>query len=597
MLLAQDYILNYFLEMSSFIGMLFIIYHTRKIFKHKKYYRDYVLTFIVFLFFALTFLLYAFSQKHYLLVVVNLSTQIICIFSLFKSYFYKNHPLADKYTRLHGVTAENILENLPGHIFWKNKDGVCLGCNKNQYTDNGCVDKSSYIGKTDYDLYPKAQADHMTLVDREVIRTGNEQIAEEYGDSVFRKNTLYLSHKVPLKNKDGEILGILGVALDITHARQEEIDRKEFLENIIAMMPGHVFWADKNGVYLGCNDLQAKDIGLLSRKDIVGKRNKDLPWHTLITPEALDKLNREVMDNGVSQITEGSVRFADGTEKYFLSNKVPLRNEQGAVIGLLGIALDVTHLKKVEAELQIAKEKAEAADKLKTQFILNIQHDIRTPFNGIWGCSSILLENETDPEKRKFLQGITNSAKELLDYCNSILDLVQVEKNSASIIEKRFNLFDLVSRAIIMEKPIADTKNLTLQVIYQDGVPREFYGDDFRIYRILINLLSNACKFTKQGSVVVEVSLAKKENARKAIMNIIVKDTGEGISDDIQKVIFEKFTRGTLSNRGLYKGTGLGLYIVKHFIEELEGDLDLQSTIGQGSVFTCTIPLKLPLSN
>ena len=172
----QDLALNYLFEISSFIGLFLVICYVKKMLKHKKYYSDYIYAFFVFVLIALTFLAYGLSRKYYPLVITNLFTQITCVFALIKSYFYKKYPPVDKYTGLLGITAEDILDNLPGHIFWKNKDGVCLGCNKNQYIDIGGTNKFAYVGKTDYDFLSKTQANHVVQIDREVIRTGEEKM-------------------------------------------------------------------------------------------------------------------------------------------------------------------------------------------------------------------------------------------------------------------------------------------------------------------------------------------------------------------------------------------------------------------------------------
>lgn len=593
--MEQEYVLlNYFFAFAALVIFFTVSYFWKKLLNNKKISDDIFIIIIAYLTILLPICIYSWQKQ--LLLLFSEIVLLGIIPNIFLGLFYYNRrgKSKDLYTNFVGITAEDIIENLPGHVYWKNSNGVCLGCNRNQYIDLGLANKKNYIGKTDYELFTKKQADELTLVDKEILNTGKEVIVEEASKVANGAEALYLSYKVPMKNKTGEIVGILGFSSDITNAKKHEIEQKEFLENIISLVPGHVYWLDRNCVYMGCNDAQAKSAGLSSRHEIVGKKNKDLPWnyHTQI-PEILDKVNMEVMETGTPQIIEEPATMLDGTKGTFLSNKVPLRNKLGEIIGLLGISIDITNLKS----LQTAKEKAETADYLKTQFILNIQHDIRTPFNGIRGCSAFLLEKETDPKKIKFLQAIANSAKELLEYCNYILDLSQIENNTSPVSEKRFNLYDLITKAVAIEKPVAEIKQLNLDIIYPENMQREFYGDDFRIYRIIINLLSNACKFTAQGSVSIEVKEAKKENDRNVFIKIIVKDTGEGIPQDMQKIIFEKFARGTLSNKGVHKGTGLGLYIVRHFIEELGGDLDLQSIVGQGTIFTCTVPFKLPLIN
>jgi signal transduction histidine kinase len=308
----------------------------------------------------------------------------------------------------------------------------------------------------------------------------------------------------------------------------------------------------------------------------------------------LDKVNQEVMETGVSQVIEEPAAMLDGTQGIFLSNKVPLRNKMGEIIGLLGISMDITNLKS----LQIAKEKAELASKQKSDFIHNMEHDIRTPFNGVYALARILAEQETDPTKKDRLEKISKSGKELLDYCNAVLDFSNIEAGGANIRHKRFDLKELLSNIITMEGATVAHKNLKLTLNYSDNIPHILIGDDIRIQRIMLNLMSNAIKFTEIGGVKIIVSLAKeKPEQREVVLKIVVEDTGIGISDDKKDIIFEKFTRLSPSNKGKYKGMGLGLYVVKQFMNDLNADIDLISAEGKGTAFICTIPFKLPLEN
>ncbi|MFO1258080.1 MAG: ATP-binding protein [Gammaproteobacteria bacterium] len=374
---------------------------------------------------------------------------------------------------------------------------------------------------------------------------------------------------------------------------------QSYLENIIALMPGHVYWLDINGAYLGCNDQQAKVAGLSSRKQIVGKRNKDLPWncYTGAKPEAIDATNLEIIRSGIPQTVEEPGILQDGSKAIFLSSKAPLRDESGEIIGLLGISIDITKQKEIERKLIEAKEEAEAANRTKTEFIRNMEHDIRTPFNGIFGIANYLAERETDLKKKEFLSDIANCAKELLDYCNDVLDFSKIEQHSLPLLCKSFSIPKLIDSVITMETPPAMVKHLNLSASIAPDVPSVIKGDRYRLQRILINLLSNAIKFTNDGNVKLSVRLAKVISEREIILRFIVEDTGIGIPEEKQDVIYDSFTRITPSNQGAYKGKGLGLRIVKQFVEEMQGDIDVKSKPLAGSTFYCTFPFRLPLLN
>ncbi len=212
--------------------------------------------------------------------------------------------------------------------------------------------------------------------------------------------------------------------------------------------------------------------------------------------------------------------------------------------------------------------------------------------------AQLLSRRETDPEKKEMLLDIAMCAKELLDYCNSILDFSRIENGHLPVLVKSFNLLDLVERIIRIEKAPAVAKNLELSLQYDNQLPVVIQSDGYRIERMMINLISNAIKFTQQGYVKFAVKLIRLDSTRRgAIIQFSVEDSGIGVPSDKKELIYERFTKVAPSNQGIYKGQGLGLRIVKQFIEELDGDIHLETKIGEGSTFTVLLPVKLPLSD
>ena len=288
------------------------------------------------------------------------------------------------------------------------------------------------------------------------------------------------------------------------------------------------------------------------------------------------------------------IKRPDGHYYYIRTEKKPLYKD-GKMIGVSAVAFDITDQKILEEELNEQKTIAEQANLIKTEFIRNMEHDIRTPFNGVWGMANFLWEQETDPLKKEYLGDITQSAKELLDYCNGILDFSKVASGLFPITEKKFNLLNVVESVLKIEMPAAKNKNLHLDLHLSKDIPKIVVGDHYRLCRLLINLVSNAIKFTKKGQVSIDVKLLNKTDDAYLI-RFTIKDTGEGIPIEQQSYIFEKFSRLSPSNKGLHKGSGLGLIIVKQFMEEMKGEIDLKSTLGEGTDFICTIPFKVPLT-
>lgn len=367
------------------------------------------------------------------------------------------------------------------------------------------------------------------------------------------------------------------------------------LEYIIANMPGYVYWKDKHSKYMGCNNNLAKVSGLKNPSEIIGKTDYDFEWGKEQADQFV-KDDREVMETRITHTSEYQlpVKRFDGNYLIVRTDKMPLYNEKGNVIGVLAIAVDVTDQKLLEKKLIREKEKAEALSQAKTEFLRNMEHDIRTPFSGIYSMTEILARQETNAEKKELLQIITQSAKELLDYCNGIVDFARLESGKWPILIKKFNFKNLLDSVITMESPPAKVKGLQLITNYHADVPQILIGDEYRVERILINLMSNAIKFTKNGFVKASVNIVKKDVKKNIILKISIQDTGIGIPKDKYVYIFGKFNRLTPSNKSPYVGSGLGLSIVKQLVEELKGKIDLISSQGKGTTFTCVIPFKIP---
>lgn len=372
------------------------------------------------------------------------------------------------------------------------------------------------------------------------------------------------------------------------HVKAMEAKIRE-LDIVIGNMPGNVYWLDCNNVYLGCNDIQAEWLNFSSRRDIVGKTNHMIWPHQA---EELNSRNRSVMLENKAYIGE-EIAFTKDQEIVFLSHKVPLHDEKGQVIGLLGVSLDITDRKRMEKELKIAKEIADIANQTKTEFIRNMEHDIRTPLSGVISVANHLQFIEQDSQKKEFLNDIQIATQELLNYLDNIFEFSQINTGSVPLIAKEFNLLFVLQGISNLESAALKEKNLNLMIDYSPDAPKIVVGDRFRIHRALLNLVNNAIKFTHEGYVKVSVRLAGQTRTGEVVLKISVEDTGLGIDKKNHEKIFDKFTRCDPSNKGIYKGTGLGLWVVKQFLNDLKGNISLQSEIGKGSIFTCEIPFKL----
>lgn len=249
----------------------------------------------------------------------------------------------------------------------------------------------------------------------------------------------------------------------------------------------------------------------------------------------------------------------------------------------------------MELSLAQSKNLAESANRAKSEFLRNMEHQLRTPFSGVYSLVRLLADEETQADKKEMLELTCQSAKEFLDLLNDIIDFSRFQAEKSGVLAKKFDLRLLLEKAITMQRAAAVAKGLELTFSWPDDLPTVFISDPYRLRRIILNLLSNAIRFTAKGYVSLCVKLAKTIDAKNMIVQLIVTDTGIGIPPEKQTLIYEKFYRVYPANQNKYLGAGLGLPLVKQLMTDLEGEIELRSSPETGTVFVCTIPLKRPL--
>jgi len=278
-------------------------------------------------------------------------------------------------------------------------------------------------------------------------------------------------------------------------------------------------------------------------------------------------------------------RRKDGSTYWEEAVISPIKDESGRIINYLAVKEDITQRRRAEEELRKAKEEAEAANRMKSEFLANMSHEIRTPMNAILGFTELLLEEESTAEKSEKLDIIKKSGKNLLNLLNDILDFSKIEAGKLKIEPGYFSLRKALEHVVSMYEPVAGEKNLTFHSILDGDLPGVVYGDELRLSQIIINIVSNAVKFTESGGVTLRCSYVRPE----AI--ITVADTGIGISEEKLSSIFSPFEQADSSTERKYGGTGLGLAVSKRLAEMMGGRIHVQSTPGEGSVFTLTVDL------
>ncbi|KOA20074.1 autoinducer 2 sensor kinase/phosphatase LuxQ [Clostridium homopropionicum DSM 5847] len=250
-------------------------------------------------------------------------------------------------------------------------------------------------------------------------------------------------------------------------------------------------------------------------------------------------------------------------------------------------------LKLKNNELENANKKLENADRAKNSFLANMSHEMRTPLNGVIGMASMLQKSRLDGEQKESVDAIIHSAQSLLAIINDILDFSKIQANKIDLEEQNFNLVHMIQELLPAFALKAKEKRINLSCSVKEGSLEFLKGDPLRIKEIIINLLSNAIKFTEKGKVEMEVSSEKIEDTT-GVLEITVRDTGIGISEEKLDYIFQDFTQADSSTARRFGGTGLGLSITKKLVEMMNGTIKVKSKLDIGSTFTCKVYLKLP---
>lgn len=269
----------------------------------------------------------------------------------------------------------------------------------------------------------------------------------------------------------------------------------------------------------------------------------------------------------------------------------PIKNEKGEILNYLAIKEDITERKLVEEQLLIAKEKAEESDRLKSAFLANMSHEIRTPMNGILGFLELLQNPDLSDESREdFIKLVNKSGKRLLDTIYDIIEISKIEAGQLPINMTEVNIHDLIYYQHKFFKREAENKGLAFSV--NDFVTAKCTSvvtDRHKLDGILTNLIKNAIKFTKSGSI--ELTAKIEENR----LSFTIKDTGIGISQERINIIFERFVQADfLAYNRPYEGSGLGLPIVKAYLDMLKGKIWVESVPGVGSTFGFSLPVEIP---
>ena len=262
----------------------------------------------------------------------------------------------------------------------------------------------------------------------------------------------------------------------------------------------------------------------------------------------------------------------------------------GNITAYVAVKEDITVVRRQQVELKEAKERAERANQAKSDFLANISHEIRTPLNAIIGFSHLVLNTELNSEQRDYLERIAGASKTLLETLNAVLDFSKIEAGQMALENSPFGLRELLLEKAGMVRGLAASKGLQVEVLIDERISPAFYGASLRLGQVLLNLISNAVKFTEVGKITLRVAwLGRDPQGEKLRFSVI--DTGIGIPKEARERIFEAFTQADNSTTRRFGGTGLGLGIAERLVQLMNGAIVLESEVGKGSDFSFSLCL------
>ncbi len=432
-------------------------------------------------------------------------------------------------------------------------------------------------------------ADHRDLALGHGLRACWSQPIIDDSGAVLGAFALY--HRAPREPRPDEwrtveiMSRLVRVAL-IPHRREDALrEQLHFMQQLLDAIPNPIFYKDTAGAYLGGNAAFERTLGLRAA-DFVGRTvHAVVPKESAGTFHAADQ---ELLRRPGVQVYEAQIRLPDGTPRDMLFHKATFLRPDNSVGGLVGVLIDITERKRVEREMRRAKEDAEMASRAKSQFLANMSHELRTPLNAILGFSEVIrdrLMGDDTPRYREYAADIHRAGDHLLNLINDVLDLSKIEVGRLALNEERVHVADLVESCCRLLDARAREGGVALDRHVPAGLP-DIHGDPLRLKQIVLNILSNAVKFTPaNGRVTVSAGVTA---ARDLLLS--VADTGIGMAAQDIPVALAPFRQVEDALNRRFEGTGLGLPLAKTLTELHGGTLEIESAPGRGTTVRITLP-------
>ncbi len=496
---------------------------------------------------------------------------------------------------------QTLLSNLPGMAYRCKNDFKWTM----EYVSYGCNELLGFSPDEIINNRIVAFADLISPDDK-------EKIAEVVEAALSIKSNFEVEYRIQHKNgsikwiwergcgvydNSGQLMAVEGFISDISLRVAAEEQMKynhNLLNTIIENIPDAVYLKDKQGRKIIANRADLDNMGVENLEDVIGKTDYDI-FPDFIARE-FEESEKAVLKEGKSVINrQEKLENINGNIKWLNTSKIPFKDEDGEILGLIGIGHDNTEKIKMMEELIIAKEKAEESDLLKTSFLANMSHEIRTPLNSILGFTDLIIQlHETEQaEKESYSSIVKRNADSLLQIINDVIDISSLETGQMKIMSSTFSiniLLEVIYNEFESDCTMCGGNSLELKLL-NPGEDIKVDLDKNRVSQILTNLITNAMKFTEKGYIEFGIT-----HYDETYIHFKVEDTGIGIPDEKQDFIFERFRQVSDNLTQQKGGNGLGLSIVKNLVELMGGEIEVESEVGKGSCFRFYLSRKLSTS-
>lgn len=487
-----------------------------------------------------------------------------------------------------------LMAHIPDAVYFKDRKSRYTKIN---YPEAAILQVSApedVVGKTDKDFFPPDQSEKFFKEEQAFMKRGIPLINNIECINIFGEEKYLSATKAPLIDSDGKCIGLVGITRDVTNQcliEKELLVEKEFMDLLMNNLPDRIYFKDKKSRFIRCSMALARIFEVSSPEELYGKT--DFDFHDPIHAKEAFEDEQKIMKSRKPLLNKRESYTKNGERFWELTTKIPIINDQNEVVGLFGISHDFTTQMRLEEKLEKEKVKAEEANKAKSLFLATMSHEIRTPMNGIIGMADILSKSKLEPNQREYLEIIIKSGQTLLSLINDILDFSKIESGKMELEIAPINIRSIIEEVADIQVVHALEKSIDLLTYVDPEVPEFVGGDYVRLKQIITNLVNNAIKFTLEGEVVIHINYIAESNGVYEIQ-FRVKDSGIGITKEDQKKLFKSFSQVDASTTRKFGGSGLGLAISQRLVKQMGGNLELDSSINNGTTFFFNI--KLPVS-